>query len=382
VKYPTANSGTYFFADLLGSLYGSKNYGSATYGADASAVFLKDFSAAPVFVSGFSIISNTTAGTVFYCEVDSLDELMTRPLSTQWINCGALVNGNKNVTLTGTGKKIFAVGVVFNSGVYDGSYVGSINITGTLKSNGSASGAVIYPSQVAYKCNMLAPSAPFIFDRSRYSAISDMKKDASKLLSRLTVVSDEKKLGPISLLSTLTVTANGRYTLSWASPAFFKKYTFVGGSCTSSLFDAPVAGTSLVFDVSNIVGSVVISVYGCLWEAGAPTYAAEYFHHANMLVGSGISEKMINPLVISSTECLNIAKARINEYGSPSWLVPSMDMPRLNLIYQINDAVKIDSNVLKINKMFRITGVKYHFDMSSSPSDNTSFEVIDTGFLI
>jgi hypothetical protein len=132
-KYPVSasyNKSYNFFDDLMGSLYGSGLYGSSAYGNDGYAVMCKDFiNYGASKLTSFSITTNTTGAKIYWTEASDYLGLEGKVLSSQWNYLGRSVTGTATYSPQTNGLRLFAIAVVFDSGVYDGSSVTGLSLT-------------------------------------------------------------------------------------------------------------------------------------------------------------------------------------------------------------------------------------------------------------
>lgn len=216
-----------------------------------------------------------------------------------------------------------------------------------------------------------------VFSYAKYKALGSMRKNYDKLLSRVTVVSDEKTVTARELLGTLAVTTTGTKTVSWSGAAIYRTYEFSGGTHTATISD--VTDTSIVWNFTAVTGTVTINVYGCKFSSSEPTYWGEWYAHDNMLSKGGITHKITNSLIISKAEAYAVARGDADEYGSPLYDASDLSFARLNLMLENNDLSFIWSRNLNLDRLFYVVGIKYHWDRSRTPGDSTTYKLYDTG---
>ena len=225
--------------------------------------------------------------------------------------------------------------------------------------------------------------ADFVFNYNYYESIGNSGRDYDKVFNRITIFDASTTVDKQQELAALTnYTTTGNKTLSWTGDAVYKQPIIdikAGSSSDVTVTLLDVNNTDMQFTIAGTTIDVDITVNGCKFSSGSPTYYAEWFDLDNFLTNVGTTYKINNLLVRSDAECKLMARGLIGDFGTPRKEANNMVFPYTHLMMEVNDMVMLWARFIFIDNLYYITGIKYHWDNSKSPSDNTVFNLEDSG---
>jgi hypothetical protein len=218
-----------------------------------------------------------------------------------------------------------------------------------------------------------------VLNYNYYESIGDVSKNSDRILQRITVFSNDQVPRERETISTDVYTTNGSKTITWSGSYAYKSFDIDDSLATTyDITDWEVTPTQATFTLSNLSGQITITSKGSDF-ATPPTYEGEAFDIDNHFSKLGITHKIVNPLLLSDTECKDMAESYIGDYGNPIIEARSLTWPYLYIFPQINDLFLLWRRFIFTNDLFFVTKISHHWDNASSPREQTVFNLEDSG---
>jgi len=221
--------------------------------------------------------------------------------------------------------------------------------------------------------------ADFVFNFDQYESIGDSRKNYDKVFNRITMLDQSAVVDELESLDGPTnFTTIGDKTLTWTGDAIYKQplITINSGDAVVTLKD--VNNTSMEFTITGTTIDVDIEVKGNKFSAASPIYA-EWFNLDNFSTNIGSTFRIINQLIKTDAEAKLMARGLIGDFGVPKKEANNLVFPYTHLLLEQNDMNMIWARFVFVDDLYLITGIKYHWDNSATPGDNTIFNLEDSG---
>jgi hypothetical protein len=215
------------------------------------------------------------------------------------------------------------------------------------------------------------------FSYSNYNNIGSSRKNNDKALQRLTIITDDNVVTAEEQLDQETITTTGDTVFSWTGDAEYKRFEAdLPNNIRGSVVVTPTGAT---LTVTEITGSVVVTIYGNKWDSTVPTYEGEAISFNNQIDGKGVTSKSVNPFLTSDSECKTVAESFITGFEVPIQEAQGLKWPYLNLLPEINDVYLLWRRFYLDDNLYFITKISHHWDLNAQPSQSTSFSLDDSG---
>lgn len=215
------------------------------------------------------------------------------------------------------------------------------------------------------------------FSFTNYVSIASSRKNNDKTLQRITIASDQQVISAEEQLDQESISATGDTAFSWSGNAEFKRFEAdypdrIRGTVI-------VTPTSATLTVTEITGTVIVTLYGNKWDSTEPTYEGEAINFNNQMDNVGSTTSSINPLLSSDAECKTSAEAFISNFASPVQEASGLRYPYLNLLPEINDLFLLWRRYFLDDNLYITTKISHHWDESDNPRQETIFNLDDSG---
>jgi hypothetical protein len=216
------------------------------------------------------------------------------------------------------------------------------------------------------------------FSYKNYVQVGNTRKNNDKMLQRISIISDQQVVDAEDQLKQTAFTTTGIKSMTWTGNAIYKNIA-IDLPDNITIIDLTVSPAQIDFEITEITGTVTITVTGNKWRSTEPTYQGEAISLDNMINGKGSTSRIVNPLFISNDECKTAAEQFITNFTVPVLESQGLQWPYLNLLPEINDVYLLWRRFYLDDNLYFITGISHHWDRAETPSESTNFNLDDSG---
>ena len=210
--------------------------------------------------------------------------------------------------------------------------------------------------------------ADFAFNDNGIMSMASFKKDRSRFLQRMTVLTDSAVPNEREPLGSDTLTDETK-AIPLSKSSLYRTYSVAGSGIVT--LDS-MSESSFTF---TVVGTATITIHGVGYDS-FPSIAGEYIDNDNMIANIGQTSTFTSKLILDDTEANSIAKGLITKFGDPDKEAQGIVYPYCNTLLITNDMVfPFIRNIFETD-LYYIVGIKHSWSFTR---ESTSFDLQDSG---